>query len=67
MATAAKWNRDSWRAKPIEQVPVYPDQSVLADAEGTLAHGRGRVVLHRGTRGEAGRGQGEGEGLHRSG
>ncbi len=36
MAAAAKWNRDSWRAKPIEQVPEYPDLVALAAAEKTL-------------------------------
>ena len=36
MATALKWNRDSWRTKPIEQVPQYPDPAALAAAEQQL-------------------------------
>jgi 3-deoxy-7-phosphoheptulonate synthase len=36
MAPAAKWNRDSWRTKPIEQVPEYPDPAALDTAEKTL-------------------------------
>lgn len=36
MATATKWNRDSWRSKPVQQVPVYPDQTALESAEKTL-------------------------------
>mgnify|MGYP001501889013 CR=1 FL=1 len=32
-----KWSPDSWRAKPIKQVPVYPDQSALVEAEARLA------------------------------
>ncbi|MGV8856670.1 MAG: class II 3-deoxy-7-phosphoheptulonate synthase [Devosia sp.] len=31
------WTPDSWRAKPISQVPAYPDQAVLAEAERQLA------------------------------
>jgi 3-deoxy-7-phosphoheptulonate synthase len=31
-----KWTPDSWRAKPIEQVPDYPDAAALAAAEQTL-------------------------------
>ena len=34
--TAQKWSRDSWRSKPIEQVPVYPDAAALAAVEKTL-------------------------------
>ena len=30
---AQKWSRDSWRSKPIEQVPVYPDAAALAVAK----------------------------------
>jgi 3-deoxy-7-phosphoheptulonate synthase len=33
----APWTPDSWRQKPIQQVPVYPDQQVLADVETKLA------------------------------
>lgn len=31
------WTPDSWRQKPISQVPAYPDQSALAEAERQLA------------------------------
>ncbi len=31
------WSPNSWRAKPIQQVPTYPDQARLADAERALA------------------------------
>ncbi len=36
MATALKWNRDSWRTKPVQQAPVYPDKAALEAAEKTL-------------------------------
>ncbi len=32
-----KWTPDSWRAKPIEQNPHYPDARALADVERQLA------------------------------
>ena len=32
-----KWSPNSWRAKPIQQVPSYPDAAVLKDVEGRLA------------------------------
>ena len=32
-----KWSPDSWRAKPILQVPDYPDAKALADVEAQLA------------------------------
>jgi 3-deoxy-7-phosphoheptulonate synthase len=32
-----RWSPDSWRAKPIEQSPVFPDAAVLADVERQLA------------------------------
>ena len=32
-----KWTPDSWRAKPIEQNPSYPDARALADVERQLA------------------------------
>ena len=32
-----KWSPNSWRAKPIQQVPAYPDAAALADVEGRLA------------------------------
>ena len=31
------WTPDSWRSKPIVQVPDYPDQEALKKAEGRLA------------------------------
>ena len=34
---AEKWTPDSWRGKPILQVPVYPDAATLADVEQRLA------------------------------
>lgn len=36
MRDAAKWSRDSWRSKPIQQVPVYPDAAALAAVETQL-------------------------------
>ncbi len=30
------WTPDSWRSKPIQQVPVYPDADKLATTEATL-------------------------------
>jgi 3-deoxy-7-phosphoheptulonate synthase len=32
-----RWSPDSWRTKPIEQVPVYPDPAALAEVEKQLA------------------------------
>ena len=34
---AQKWTPDSWRGKPIRQVPDYPDQEALARTEDRLA------------------------------
>ncbi|WP_068316608.1 class II 3-deoxy-7-phosphoheptulonate synthase [Polycladidibacter hongkongensis] len=34
---AENWTPDSWRSKPIVQVPAYPDQEALADVERRLA------------------------------
>jgi 3-deoxy-7-phosphoheptulonate synthase len=34
---AERWTPDSWRKKPITQVPDYPDPVVLADTEKQLA------------------------------
>src|SRR5450631_1008982 len=34
---AARWTPDSWRSKPIVQVPEYPDQKVLAEVEKQLS------------------------------
>ncbi|MBC8048917.1 MAG: 3-deoxy-7-phosphoheptulonate synthase, partial [Chitinophagales bacterium] len=33
----AEWSPQSWRSKPIEQAPVYPDMAALAAAEAELA------------------------------
>jgi 3-deoxy-7-phosphoheptulonate synthase len=32
----ANWSPSSWRDKPIQQVPAYPDQKVLIDVEARL-------------------------------
>jgi len=32
-----KWSPSSWREKPIQQVPVYPDSAALADVEARIA------------------------------
>jgi len=34
---AHTWSPDSWRAKPIQQVPTYPDAKRVLDVEKTLA------------------------------
>jgi len=34
---AAVWTPDSWRSKPIVQVPTYPDKAKLAEVEETLS------------------------------
>src|SRR6188768_4498890 len=34
---AERWTPDSWRKKPIQQVPDYPDEQALADVEKQLA------------------------------
>jgi len=34
---AERWTPDSWRKKPVLQVPDYPDAKALADVEGQLA------------------------------
>ncbi|MEQ1711961.1 MAG: 3-deoxy-7-phosphoheptulonate synthase class II, partial [Hyphomicrobium sp.] len=34
---SANWSPDSWRSKPIVQVPDYPDAAALRDVEGKLA------------------------------
>jgi 3-deoxy-7-phosphoheptulonate synthase len=34
---AERWTPDSWRGKPVQQVPVYPDVSALAEVEKQLA------------------------------
>ncbi|MBN9270977.1 MAG: 3-deoxy-7-phosphoheptulonate synthase, partial [Mesorhizobium sp.] len=32
-----KWSPNSWRAKPIKQVPAYPDAAALKSTEAQLA------------------------------
>src|SRR2546425_9474232 len=32
-----RWTPDSWRARPVKQVPEYPDAKALADVEKQLA------------------------------
>ena len=33
----SRWTPESWRAKPVEQAPVYPDSAALAEVERQLA------------------------------
>ncbi|MDH3231804.1 MAG: 3-deoxy-7-phosphoheptulonate synthase, partial [Alphaproteobacteria bacterium] len=33
---AANWTPESWKGKPIRQVPTYPDSESLARVEATL-------------------------------
>jgi 3-deoxy-7-phosphoheptulonate synthase len=33
----SRWSPESWRSKPVEQAPVYPDQVALAEVERQLA------------------------------
>ena len=35
--SAERWTPQSWRAKPIQQVPQYPDAAALSDVERQLA------------------------------
>ena len=35
--TAERWSADSWRSKPIQQAPEYPDKALLGDVEKQLA------------------------------
>src|SRR3984885_2414584 len=37
LINGVKWGPDSWRGKPILQVPDYPDPKALADVEAQLA------------------------------
>src|ERR1700758_3230685 len=32
-----RWSPDSWRSKPVVQIPDYPDANALADVEAQLA------------------------------
>lgn len=38
MSMAERWSPDSWRAKPIHQVPTYPDPVALAAVERELVN-----------------------------
>ena len=35
--SAERWSPDSWRAKPVQQMPEYPNPAALADVERELA------------------------------
>jgi 3-deoxy-7-phosphoheptulonate synthase len=37
MIMSERWTPDSWRAKPVQQMPQYPDAKALADVEAQLA------------------------------
>ena len=41
---APRWSPDSWRTKPIEQVPVYPDRAALVDVMPTLLYAMGLPI-----------------------
>src|SRR5471032_1304205 len=32
-----RWTPDSWRGKPVQQIPVYPDAKSLGEVEAQLA------------------------------
>ena len=65
MATTFKWNRDSWRAKPIQQVPEYPDKAGLETAEKTLRNYPPLVFAGEARRLKAALGRvAEGSGVH---
>jgi 3-deoxy-7-phosphoheptulonate synthase len=34
---ARDWQPDSWRSRPVQQMPAYPDATALAEVEGRLA------------------------------
>ncbi|HYD32610.1 MAG TPA: 3-deoxy-7-phosphoheptulonate synthase, partial [Azospirillaceae bacterium] len=34
---AERWTPDSWRSKPVKQMPTYPDAAKLAAVEAKLA------------------------------
>ena len=36
-STSERWSRDSWRTKPVQQAPDYPDRAALAQVEAQLA------------------------------
>jgi 3-deoxy-D-arabino-heptulosonate 7-phosphate (DAHP) synthase class II len=35
--SSERWTPESWRARPVKQVPDYPDAKALADVEAQLA------------------------------
>ena len=35
--SSVRWSPESWRVKPVEQSPTYPDRQALAEVERTLA------------------------------
>jgi 3-deoxy-7-phosphoheptulonate synthase len=35
-SSAADWTPTSWRSRPAQQMPTYPDMAVLAGAEARL-------------------------------
>ena len=37
MSTLSRWSPDSWRQKPIAQMPAYPDEAALNAVEKELA------------------------------
>ncbi len=36
MVMVERWTPDSWRGKPVKQMPVYPDAAKLEEIENTL-------------------------------
>ena len=34
---ARDWQPHSWRSRPVQQMPDYPDAAALAEVEGRLA------------------------------
>jgi 3-deoxy-D-arabino-heptulosonate 7-phosphate (DAHP) synthase class II len=43
---AANWTKDSWRGKPILQVPDYTDQAKLEAAEAELRKPSCGIIHH---------------------
>jgi 3-deoxy-7-phosphoheptulonate synthase len=37
MTAHNRWSPESWRAKPVEQAPAYPDRAALSEVERQLA------------------------------
>ena len=60
---APRWSPESWRSKPIEQVPVYPDRGALGRGREAARHlpaarVRGRGARAKGQARPRGRGRG---------